>query len=122
MKHLPCPSCDRDEFGIKSGLNRTGSQRSRCQACRRYFTPEPKPEGYAMTLRQQALQLYLEGTSLRAIGRLLGVHHQSVSNWVRQAAATLPATVTDQTPVTTIELDELYTYVQRKKTRAAKPA
>ena len=118
MKHFPSPSCERDEYVIKSGLNRTGSQRYRCQACRRYFTPEPKPEGYDVTLRQQALQLYLEGTSLRAIGRLLGVHHQSVSNWVSQAAAVLPATIADQTPATTIELDELYTYVQRKKTAA----
>ena len=118
MKQPPCPSCKQDHHVIKSGLNRTGSQRYRCQACRHYFTPVPKPEGYDLALRKHALQLYLEGTSFRAIGRLLGVHHQSVSNWVTHAANALPATVTDTTPSETIELDELYTFVQQKKTKS----
>ncbi|HEY7348793.1 MAG TPA: helix-turn-helix domain-containing protein [Ktedonobacterales bacterium] len=118
MKQPPCPSCHQDESVIKSGLNRTGSQRYRCQACRRYFTPDPKPEGYDLALRKRALQLYLEGTSLRAIGRLLGIHHQSVSNWVTRAADALPATVTDATPSETIELDERYPFVQQKKTKS----
>lgn len=84
--------------------------------CRRYFTVERKPHGYDLALRKQALKLYLEGTSFRAIGRLLGVHHQSVSNWITEAANALPTQITDTTPAETIELDELYTYVQQKKT------
>jgi transposase-like protein len=116
MKHPDCPTCHQDQHVIKSGLNRTGSQRYRCQTCQHYFTPQPKPEGYAPTLRKQTLQLYLEGTSFRAIGRLLGIHHQTVCNWVAQAARALPAVVTDQAPSTTIEVDELYTFVQQKKT------
>ena len=116
MKQPTCSSCQHDEYVIKSGLNHTGSQRYRCQACRRYFTPEPKPEGYDVSVRTQALKLYLEGTSFRAIGRILGLHHQTVSNWITQAANALPAHVTDSTPTETIELDELYTFVQQKKT------
>ena len=116
MKQPTCPSGHADGDVIKSGHNRTGSQRYRCQACQRYFTPEPKPAGYELALRQQALQLYLEGTSLRAIGRLLGLHHQTVSNWVTQAANALPAHVADATPSETIEVDELDTYVRVKKT------
>jgi transposase-like protein len=118
MKQPNCPYCHQDRDVIKSGLNRAGSQRYRCQGCHRYFTPQPKPEGYDLALRTQALKLYLEGTSFRAIGRLLGLHHQTVSNWVTQAATALPPTVTDQTPTTTIELDELYTFVQQKKTKS----
>ena len=116
MKHPSCPACQQDQYVIKSGLNHTGSQRYRCQQCRRYFTPDPKPEGYDVSVRTQALKLYLEGTSFRAIGRLLGLHHQTVSNWITQAATALPAQVTDSTPTETIELDELYTFVQQKKT------
>lgn len=118
MKNPACPSCHQDQYVIKSGLNHTKSQRYRCQTCRRYFTVDRKPHGYDLVLRKQALQLYLEGTSFRAIGRLLGIHHQSVSNWVTEAAQALPAQVTDQTPTETIELDELYTYVQQKKTKS----
>ncbi|HEU5200397.1 MAG TPA: helix-turn-helix domain-containing protein [Ktedonobacterales bacterium] len=116
MKQPNCPSCQQDQYVIKCGLNRTGSQRYRCQTCQRYFTPDPKPEGYDLALRTQALKLYLEGTSFRAIGRVLSLHHQTVSNWVTQAANALPITVTDQTPSDTIELDELYTFIQQKKT------
>ena len=113
-----CPHCGQAEHVIRSGLNHTHSQRYRCQVCRRYFTMERKPLGYADGVRKQALQLYLEGTSFRAIGRLLGLHHQTVSNWITQAADALPAQVSDATPAETIELDELYTFVTRKKTKS----
>lgn len=70
-----------------------------------------------MATHEQAVRLYLGGMSLRATGRLLGVVHQSVANWVAQAAARLPAGVGDATPSETIEVDELYTFVERKKGR-----
>ena len=117
MSNPACPHYGHNEHVIKSGLNHTKSQRYRCQACRRYFTVAPKPHGYDLALRKQALTLYLEGTSFRAIGRLLGIHHQSVSNWITEAASALPAQVTDATPAETIELDELYTYGREKKTK-----
>lgn len=110
-----CPRCGHASVVSKSGRNHTGAQRYRCADCQRYFTPAPKPEGDGPSVRQHALQLYVEGTSLRAIGRLLGLHHQTVSNWVRQAAAALPASVTDPTPTSTIEAD---TDVERTKTRS----
>lgn len=37
--------------------------------------------GYEATVRDQAVKLYLEGMNLRRMGRILGVHHQSVANW-----------------------------------------
>jgi hypothetical protein len=63
----------------------------------RYFTPAPKEQGHGAAQRDQAVRLYLEGMSLRAIGRLLGGVHQSVANWVAEAAG-LPATVSDPSP------------------------
>lgn len=61
------------------------------------------------------MRMYLEGVSLRGIGRILGVHHQSVANWVKQAAEALPEQVTDTTPTKTVEVDELFTYVGKKR-------
>lgn len=57
--------------------------------------------GYDPQVREQALRLYLEGNSLRSIGRILHVHHQSVANWLNAAEQLLPAQVTDQTPTGT---------------------
>ena len=67
-------------------------------------------------MREQAIRLYLEGLNLRRIGRILGVNHQSVANWVKAYASILPvAPVPEQ--VATLELDELFTFVGEKKTR-----
>jgi transposase-like protein len=72
--------------------------------------------GYDSQIREQALHLYLEGNSLRSIGRILHVHHQSVANWVNAAERQLPEKVADQTPTGTVEIDELFTFVGKKTT------
>lgn len=115
MEQVLCVYCQRRSAVSKAGHNRTGSQRWWCAVCQRYFTWQRKPLGYAPELRQRAVQLYLEGTSLRAMGRLLAVNHQSVANWVRAAAEALPPQVTDATATDTIEIDEVYTFVGQKK-------
>ena len=88
----------------------------RCQACGYRYTPTPKPGGYAPDLRTQALKMYVDGLNFRRIGRLLGVHHQTVINWVNAAADRLPETPPAPTTSETVELDELYTFVGQKKT------
>ena len=35
-------------------------------------------------MRHRAVQMYLDGTNFRRVGRLLGVNHQSVVNWVKE--------------------------------------
>lgn len=110
-----CPYCGQTAPVVKAGLNnKGGNQRHRCQKCGRYFTLEPWPKGYDAKLREQALSLYLEGLSLRAIGRQLGVHHQSVANWINAAEAKLPEQVADTTPTEVVEIDELFTHVGKK--------
>lgn len=63
----------------------------------------------------QALNLYLEGTSFRAIGWLLGLSHQTKSNWVMEAATAVPAQITDTIPRETIELDERYSITKHRQ-------
>ena len=100
---------------MREGLNnKGGNQRYRCLDCNRYFTPSPWARGYDPSLREQAVSLYLEGMGMRAIGRQLGVHHQSVTNWVDAAEARLPEQVADTTPTEVVEIDELFTYVGKK--------
>jgi transposase-like protein len=67
---------------IKDGFTPAGSQRYRCKACGCRYTPQGKERGYDEEVRLQALTLHLEGNSLRQIGRLLNVNHQSVANWI----------------------------------------
>lgn len=59
--------------------------------------------------------MYVDGLNFRRIGRLLGVHHQTVINWVNDAAARVPSVIPSPSDPETVELDELYTFVQQKK-------
>jgi insertion element IS1 protein InsB len=110
-----CPHCSSSEQQTKSGHTRTGSQRYKCKECQRIYTPDPKPLGYPEETRREAVRLYLEGTNFRRIGRVLGVNHQSVVNWVNSHHAALPAAEQPVAAPETLEMDELFTFVGSKK-------
>ena len=82
--------------------------------CQRKYTPDPQPRGYPQTLRQQAVQLYVDGMNLRRIARHLHVNHQSVANWVKAHAENLPQPPMPE-KVDTAELDEVFTFIGNKK-------
>ena len=110
-----CPQCHQTSYQVKDGFTRAGSQRVRCRACGKRYTPDAKPQGYTDELRTQALKYYVDGLNFRRIARLLGVHHQTVINWVNAAAERLPDTAPVPQQAETIELDELFTFVGSKK-------
>ncbi len=119
---LSCPTCGATTKQHRAGKNATGTLRRECRHCGRTYTPEPKPQGYDLLVRRQALKLYVDGTNFRRIARHLGVNPQSVANWVDAAAANLPAPPLpkereQEASVETLELDELYTFVSQKKSR-----
>jgi len=86
--------------------------------CQCKYTPEKKQRGYDSTLRKRAVQLYVDGTNLRRIARQLGVHHRTVSDWVKAYAENLPDTPMPEN-VKTAEMDELFTFIGNKKTESA---
>ena len=114
---IQCPHCTSSEQQTKSGHTRTGSQRYKCRECQRLYTPEPKPLGYPDETKREAVRLYLEGTNFRRIGRVLGVNHQSVVNWVNAYHAALPAAELSVAAPETLEMDELFTFIGSKKRR-----
>ena len=115
-----CPFCKSSEKQIKSGKNRCGSQRFLCQECGKTYTPVPKQQGYGEEVREKAVRMYVEGINFRRIGRLLGVNHQSVVNWVNKHHLKVSGKAEQkisQTTAETIEMDELWTFVGEKKTK-----
>lgn len=87
---VSCPRCHARTLQNKDGYTPAGSQRMRCKRCGCRYTPSPKERGYDEEVRLQALTLHLEGISLREIGRLLDVNHQSIANWIRDYENHLP--------------------------------
>ena len=114
---MQCSSCRSTKKQHKAGFNPSGSQRYRCSACGRVYTPWPNPIGYVPEIRLQAIRLYMEGNSLRAIGRILKVNHQTVANWINAYTATLPAAELPEPPKVA-ELDELYTFIGQNKMKS----
>jgi len=113
----PCPYCQASDKQVKVGRTEAGSQRFKCKHCQRKYTPDPKPAGYSDAVRQQAVRWYVDGMNFRRIARHLGVHHQTVINWVNAHVATLPATPPLPAEVNVVEQDELYTFIGDKKTK-----
>jgi transposase-like protein len=112
---MNCPRCQRKNKQHKVGRTTAGSQRYRCYVCKHTYTPIKKERGYSDELRQQALRLYVDGMNLRRIGRQLGIHHQTVANWVKAYVSQLPeAPMPEQ--VKAAEMDELFTFIGDKKT------
>ena len=117
---MRCEHSDGDQT-VKDGKNGSGSQRYKCKACGRHFTPEPNEIGYGLDMRQQAVEMYVDGQNYRRTGRNLRVNHQSGVNWVKAAAqkaldAPLVRPKVDEDTV--VELDELFTFVGEKKTKS----
>ena len=81
-----CPQCQRMGEVRKSGKNRSGSQRFRCQRCQLYFTPGSSVRQPDQSRKAEALTLAEQGMSYRRIARQLGVHHQTVSAWVSSSS------------------------------------
>ena len=107
---MQCPHCAHPD-SIRYGTSR-GVQRYRCQACRRIF--QTLRRGKDPVLKQQACQLYLEGMGIRAIGRVLNIHHKTVSRWLVQAAQALLASPPQTEACSFIEIDELCTFIAKK--------
>jgi transposase-like protein len=114
---MRCPKCQSEERQSKCGFNPSGSQKYKCGECKRVYTPEPNPNGYPAKTRLLAIRMYVEGNSYGAIGRILKVNPQSVTNWVKRHIANLPPAPVPEKP-RIAELDELYTYIGKKKTKS----
>lgn len=109
-----CPKCKETTHQRKCGKTIAGSQRYSCKHCHAKYTPEQKERGYPNELRLQAVRMYVDGMNYRRIARHLQVHNTTVINWVKAFAAQLPDAPLPE-DLHTIELDELFTFIETKK-------
>ena len=100
---------------MKDGFTSAGSQRYRCGKCDARYTPVKKRHGYPKDIRTLAIRMYTDGLNFRQIGRHMKISHTTVMEWVKEHAEKLP-----EAPVPgeayTVEMDELYTFIEEKKT------
>lgn len=88
MQEIICPKCNAADF-TKSGII-AGRQRYKCKKCAYHFSVNKLGKSIDKYYVVKALQLYLEGISLREIERILRVSHVSVLNWVKEYGIRIP--------------------------------
>ena len=78
---------------------------------------------YEDKTRHLALSMYLNGMGFRSIGRVLEVPFQLVHQWIKTAGQRVEAQVeTIANPsrnIEILEMDELYTFIQKKRGKFA---
>ena len=80
-----CPDCGSN-WMRKDGLS-GGKQAYRCGDCGRRYLPEGAYRRPSAEVKERALQMYGEGSSLSAIGRVLGYSATAVQGWVKKGGA-----------------------------------
>jgi len=109
---MNCPRC-KSSTHYKNGLV-GGRQRYKCHDCGYNYTVEIKSTASSVSVKRQALQLYLEGLGFRSIGRFLGVSHVSVQKWIKKFGQELEE-LKSENEISIVELDEMHTYIGNKK-------
>ena len=112
---MDCPKC-KSTRRCKDGIVQ-GRQRYLCKNCGRRYTVVSRSGAATDEIKRMALQLYLEGLGLRAIGRILKFSNVSILNWIRAFGMELEALKREE-PVEIMELDEMHSYLCSKKTIA----
>ncbi len=112
---MKCKACNDETNQIKAGKTKGGSQKYKCKICGKYYTAESKKRCHSEETKNQAIKLYWEGNSGRADGRILGIGKNMCLYWIRKYAKNIEDKVIPNARVNVIEMDELYSFVERKK-------
>ena len=114
-----CPRCFSENY-VKCGFA-LGKQRYKCKACRHQFT-NFQSRGASKETKNLALKLYLEGMSLRGIGRILKVSNVAVLKWIRrfgeQAEQIHRREISKLRKISVMEIDEMHHYVGKKSAQS----
>jgi transposase-like protein len=79
-----CPKCGSIENQVDYGYNRSGTQKSRCQICKRIYTVNPKVRAYPDEVREAAIKMYYSGVSGRGVGKALGINKSNTVRWIKK--------------------------------------
>lgn len=112
---MRCQRCKGQDSQNKDGFTKAGSQRYRCKRCGARYTPRKKVHGYEREICELAIRMYADGLNFRQIGRHLRISHTTVMRWVKEHAENLPEAPVPEEAYT-VEMDELYTFIEEKKT------
>ena len=111
---MKCWKCGSEAI-VKNGFM-AGSQRYKCKNCSFQFTKET-PHGKPMKDKVLALILYLSGLSMNMTAKIIGVSVQTIMRWIRLFYHKFAETMQYDSTIEEIEVDEMVSYIGKKKTK-----
>jgi transposase-like protein len=117
---MTCAACD--VVCQRFGIHRNGLQRFRCPQCKKTYTEEHKHLIADMNLADEkallALQLFVEGNSLRSTERITGVAINTLMKLLVRAGEKcekVMGRIIVNIPVKDVQCDEIWAFVQKKE-------
>ena len=115
----PAPRCAYcgSEHLLSNGHAPNGKLRFRCKDCNKYGRQNPGSAAYDEKTKAVILAAYHERTSIRGLNRIFGVSRNTVAAWLKKASSLpfLAATLVPAQSDDVLELDELWSFVLRRK-------
>src|SRR5260370_28221604 len=126
LPRCPNPACEKPHV-IRNGSS-GGRRRYECRSCGRFFgdtagTPMYRLHTPAAEVAQ-ALLIVMRRGSLRAAEEITGHKYETIGEWLRRAsehAEALTAILTQELHLSTVEIDEFWSFVRKKKVLPRKP-
>ena len=109
---MNCPRCSSTNY-CKDGIVKY-RPRYKCKDCCFHYTVKKKSDVKSVETRRMAFEMYLDGLGFRAIGRILRISYGTVYPWIKKWGRHLELPKRNES-VEVVELDEMHTYVKRKK-------
>jgi len=134
---VACPNEECEQYGcagqgniVGNGTYKTKSGRVRkyvCRTCGKVFCDRSNTMFYDLRTSEDkivlALKLILKGMSQRSIAEVLEVCPKSVSTWLSRASdqsEAITETKLKNLDVSRVEMDELWTFVEKKESQKTK--
>src|SRR5216684_3725973 len=124
----PCPNPDcRESHVVRNGSHR-GRPRYCCRTCKTYFGDTHGTPMYGLKTPAaevaQALLIVMRRGSLRAAEEITGHKYETIGEWLRRASEheeALTAVFTQDLHLSTVEIDEFWSFVRKKTGNRTKP-
>ena len=118
----PCPNPDcRESHVVRNGSHR-GRSRYHCRSCKTYFGDTQGTPMYGLKTDAsevaQALLIVMRRGSLRAAEEITGHKYETISGWLKRAAAhaeALTQVLASDLHLSQVEIDEFWSFVQKKR-------
>ena len=123
-----CPNSACEQPHVIRNGSSNGRRRYHCRGCGRFFgategTPMYRLHTPAAEVAQ-ALLIVMRRGSLRAAEEITGHKYETIGQWLRRAsehAETLTGILTQDLHLSTVEIDEFWSFVRKKTVHPTKP-